>query len=358
MSKILLKIKKKLEKKRIPVNVTFEVTKKCNLDCLHCYVDHDDTARELNIEKQKRIIDELYDLGVVYITFSGGELFVKEGVWELFEHTRRKKMGFKIITAATLLEKNDIDRLKNLGVLEVGVSIYSDKSEIHDFITKRPGSLNKTLKAVKYMNEIGIVTVSKTLIMNINKNDIKNVYKLTSSLGMIPTFDLTVTGAQNNVRNPKKYALNKREIYDLFKDREVEKILLDNKPLEERYCGLKKQYKPDEPRCEIGRGAMWIDAKGLVYPCISYPYPVGDLTAESLKEIWYDNPEIEKILELAKYKNYKSCHNCKASLFCDPCLGLSVAEGRSDLCCTPYYDKAFALKKILDEKSMSAFINF
>ena len=64
---ILSKIEKKLYKKRVPMNVTIEVTKRCNLDCVHCYVDHEDLDVELSIEEFKGVIDQLYDLGVIVI---------------------------------------------------------------------------------------------------------------------------------------------------------------------------------------------------------------------------------------------------------------------------------------------------
>ncbi len=353
---MLDKLERKLAKKRIPLGVTFEVTKKCNLDCIHCYVDHFDIEKELTIEEQKDIIDQLYDMGVVYITFSGGELFTKKGVWELFEHTRSKKMGFKIITSATTLTKSDMDRLKELGILEVGISIYSHKNEIHDLVTRKQGSLKKSLAAAKYLGEIGVVTVSKTIIMTLNKNDIIDIYNTVKSIKMIPTFDLTIIDAENNVRNSKKYALSQNEIYELFKNEEIEKILLDNKSVEESYCGIKKDFKDEDSRCNIARGAMWIDSKGYVYPCLVYPEPIGYLKENSLNEIWYESQEVKEILELVKYKNYKACHTCKAKQYCDPCIALTKLENRKDSCNSASYKRGFATKQIIDETSKKAII--
>jgi len=355
---ILKKIEKKLAKKRIPMGITFEVTKKCNLDCIHCYVDHKDTEMELTIEEQKDIIDQLYDMGVVYITFSGGELFTKKGVWELFEHTRSKNMGFKIITSATTLTRPQMDRLKELGILEVGISIYSDKEEIHDFVTRKQGSLQKSLAAAKYLTEIGITTVSKTMIMTLNKNEIEQIYSKVKSIGMIPTFDLTLIYAENNARDPKKYALSQNEIYELFKNKKIEKILLDSKSVEETYCEMNTNFKDDNPRCNIAQGTMWIDSKGYVFPCLAYPEPVGYLKNNTLKEIWYESNEIKEILELVKYKNYKACHTCEAQKYCSSCIALSKLENREDTCNTASYNRAFANKQIVDDLNKQAIIKF
>jgi len=353
---ILNKIERKLAKKRIPMSVTFEVTKKCNLDCIHCYVDHSDTERELSIDEQKKVIDELYDLGVVYITFSGGELFTKKNVWELFEHTRAKKMGFKIITSGTTLKKKDMDRLKDLGILEVGISIYSDKDSVHDFITTKKGSLQKSLASAKYLAGIGVLVVSKTVIMTYNKNDIENIHNKVKAIGMIPTFDLSMIDAENNVRDPKKYALSQEEIHHLFTDEKTKNILLTAKSFEEDYCENKAKYGPEDKRCGIGASTMWVDSKGDVYPCLVYPDPVGSLKKNTLKEIWYENQEIKDILNLATYKNYKSCHGCDAENYCSPCIALSALEGKGTTCNSSSYNRSHAHKQIIDDIKMKAIV--
>jgi len=353
---ILNNIEKKLANKRIPMGVTFEVTKKCNLDCVHCYVDHDDINKELTIEEQKKIIDELYELGVIYITFSGGELFVKKGVWELFEHTRSKKIGFKIITSGTTLNKEEMDRLKDLGILEVGISIYSDKDEVHDKITKRKGSLQKSLATGKYLAEIGVTVVSKTVIMTFNQNDIEKIYNQSVLMGMLPTFDLSIIDAENNVRNPKKYALSQEEIHSLFTNDVTKKILLQSKALEEGYCGDEYSFAPDDRRCGLGSSTMWIDSKGGVFPCLIYPDPIGSLKENTLKEIWYQGEEIKEVLELVKYKSYTSCHGCDAESFCSPCIALTLLEGKKGSCNTASYNRSHAQKQISDDFNNKAIV--
>ncbi len=344
---ILDKMERKLALKRIPFAVTFEVTKKCNLDCVHCYVDHRDTKHELSIKEQMKIIDELDDLGVVYITFSGGELFNKEGVWDLFEYTRSKNMGFKVITSATTLTKPQMEYLKELGILEVGISIYSDKEEVHDKITKRKGSLKKSVEAATYLSKMGVKVVSKTLIMNVNYKDIRVLYDMMISLGIIPTFDLSIINSENNVRDTKKYSLKKSDIYQLFKDKEVSDILLDSKSMDE-YCNMNYNFQPEDPRCSIARSIMWIDSKGDVYPCLVYPEPLGSLKTHSLKDIWYNSDKVKEVLELSKYKNYLSCHVCKANPYCSPCIAMTKLENRKDSCSSGSYYRAFANKELVE----------
>ncbi len=345
---ILDKLERKLYKKRVPMAVTIEVTKRCNLDCIHCYVDHEDLDVELSIEDFKGVVDQLYDLGVIVIVLSGGELFYKKGIWELMEYVRFKKMGLKIITAATLLNKSDADRLKDLGILEVGISIYSHKAEVHDFITRKEGSFKKTLEMATYLREIGVLVVSKTLIMNLNYKDIIDVYNMSVERGIIPQFDMSISDAQNDARDPKQFSLTSEQIVELYQNKEVREILYNTKSFEDTYCKPKYEYQDEDERCNIGRTAMWINAKGEVFPCIQFQYPVGDLKIDSLKDIWYNNPKIDKVLEMAKYKNYKACHNCEAVKYCSPCIALTVRENRTD-CNTTNHKEAFAIKKVFEE---------
>jgi radical SAM protein with 4Fe4S-binding SPASM domain len=191
--------------------------------------------------------------------------------------------------------------------------------------------------------------VAKTVLMTLNKNDVVKIKNMTSSIGMISTFDLSITNAENNARDPRKYALSQKEIYELFKNKDVANILLSSKPVEEELCGLEDKFKPDDSRCNIGRGTMWIDSKGYVYPCLVYPDPIGYLKESSLHYIWYEGSEIGEILELSKYKNYKACHTCDAKNYCSPCIAMSKLEEKNNSCNSASYTRAFASKQLVDE---------
>ncbi len=343
MSNILSRVEKYLYKKRVPFSVIMEITKKCNLDCVHCYVDHSNS--ELNVENivdfQKKVISQINDMGVFSISFSGGEFFTISYWRELVNYTRSLGLGVKILTNGILITEDIAIFLAQVGVLELDISIYSHKKEIHDSITQQKNSYENTLESIKLLKKHGVSVVMKTPIMKQNYNDVLGIYQLALDLDVFPYFDLTITPAQNGARNPLQYALSESEIELLLSSKEVRDVFYRHRVFEE-FC---TNNHVDDARCGIARTVMWIDYFGNVYPCIQYPTPVGDLKKDNLHTIWYSNEKIDKILQQSLYTNYKKCHFCNLNSYCTPCIAMSVIEKRDDMCNNSSYLQAKITKK-------------
>jgi len=129
----------------IPIDVHIDVTYRCNERCVHCYLDHDDHG-ELNTIEIKDILDQLADAGVFFLTFSGGEVFMRRDFLELVAYARQLQFNVKVKTNAVMIREYEAQRLKALGVEQIQISVYSHRPEIHDAITKLPGSLSEPLK--------------------------------------------------------------------------------------------------------------------------------------------------------------------------------------------------------------------
>lgn len=345
---ILSNIEQKLLKKRIPLTVVFEITKKCNLNCVHCYVNHLNCENELNLTEIKKLIDDLYEMGVMIIALTGGEVFLRKDIFEIIEYIRLKKMGFKIITTGTLLSYKDVDKLKEYGILDIGFSVYSHKKEIHNQITQAD-SFDKTIDIAKYCAKAGITTISKTPIMTINQFDIEEIHNLMISYGIIPQFDLTITKAENNVRNSQQYALTYKEIFNLLLNENIKNILYNTQSIEQQYCNQNKESL-DNPICNIGRTTMFIHSNGDIYPCIQYPYSIGNIKELSIKDIWYNNDKLNKILDETVYKNQKECLNCKLFNYCDLCYANSITENNKSGCNLNSFNKSKAIFEYLNKK--------
>src|SRR5439155_25877533 len=129
----------------VPINVHLDVTYRCNERCVHCYLDHDDHG-ELNTIEIKDILDQLADAGVFFLTFSGGEVFMRRDFLELVAYARQLQFNVKVKTNAVMIREYEAQRLQALGVEQIQLSVYSHRPEIHAAITKLPGSLSEPLK--------------------------------------------------------------------------------------------------------------------------------------------------------------------------------------------------------------------
>src|SRR5258707_10288302 len=124
----------------VPISVHLDVTYRCNERCVHCYLDHDDRG-EMTTAEIKGILDQLAEAGVFFLTLSGGEPFMRKDFFEIVAHARSLLFNVKVKTNGLLIREKEAQQLRALGVETVQISVYSQRPEIHDEITKIKGSL-------------------------------------------------------------------------------------------------------------------------------------------------------------------------------------------------------------------------
>jgi MoaA/NifB/PqqE/SkfB family radical SAM enzyme len=79
----------RLARKRLPLNGTIEVTRRCPLTCLHCYNnlpmgDREARGRELDYDEHCRLLDELADAGCLWLLYTGGEIFARRDFLDIY----------------------------------------------------------------------------------------------------------------------------------------------------------------------------------------------------------------------------------------------------------------------------------
>src|SRR5712691_227938 len=149
---------------RIPLAVHFDLTYRCNERCVHCYLDHEDHG-EMTTAEVKDVLDQLAASGTLFLTFSGGELLLRKDFFELLAYARRLQFDVKIKTNAILIKEADAVRIRDLGVRQVQISVYSHRPDVHDAITKVRGSLDRTIAAIRFLAACGLkVTIANVLM--------------------------------------------------------------------------------------------------------------------------------------------------------------------------------------------------
>src|SRR5438132_7481313 len=130
----------------IPMSVHIDLTRRCNERCVHCYRVIEDRP-ELTTDELKVLLDDVARAGTLYLTFSGGEVFLRKDLFELVEHARRLHFDMRLKSNALLITPAMAARLRELGVRQVDISIYSPEPAVHDWVTTVPGSLERSLAA-------------------------------------------------------------------------------------------------------------------------------------------------------------------------------------------------------------------
>src|SRR5262249_49386374 len=142
------RINERAQQLSVPISAHMDLTYRCNERCVHCYLDHDDRG-EMSTAEVTSLLDQMAEAGAFFLTLSGGEPLMRKDFFEIVEHARRRMFNVKLKTNGLLIDEAKAIRLRELGVETVQISVYSHRSEIHDAITKIPGSLGRTIEAIR-----------------------------------------------------------------------------------------------------------------------------------------------------------------------------------------------------------------
>ncbi|GBF11997.1 putative heme d1 biosynthesis radical SAM protein NirJ1 [Tepidibacillus infernus] len=136
--------------------VVWNVTRTCNLHCIHCYSSSESIKyeNELSTEEAKQMIDQLADFQVPVLLLSGGEPLIREDILELAEYAINKGIRVTFSTNGTLIDQEMANTIKEIGVGYVGVS-FDGINEKHDEFRRSKGAFEKALNGVRHLIEVG-----------------------------------------------------------------------------------------------------------------------------------------------------------------------------------------------------------
>ena len=200
MGTLMQEMNERALKAGVPLGVQFDVTYRCNERCVHCYLDHDDHG-EMTAAEIMDVLDQLAEAGVFFLTFSGGEVLMRMDFFRILEYARSLLFCVKVKTNAFMIREKEADRLRELGVDSVQVSIYSHRPEVHDAITKLPGSLKRSLAGIRLLRERGMKVIIANVLMRQNLQDYPGVVALAKELGAEYTIDPTITPMMDGDRS-------------------------------------------------------------------------------------------------------------------------------------------------------------
>ena len=311
-------------------SVLFELTYKCNEKCRHCYIA-DENRRELSTAQIKSILDELAAMNVMNVVFTGGEVFFRKDAFEILEYAYSKRFVIDIFTNGNLIDGNDYIRLKRIYPRSVQFSLYSHIPEKHDKITRVKGSFEKTLKSIQSCVTIGIPVNIKTPVFDETFEDVPEIIKLAKEIGVSIEIGSNITPKKDGNLEPTKM-----EISDIEKGKKLNEIIADIIPSE--YNEQKKSLDYDcLKNCSAGDKSLSINPYGEVFPCNMLPLCIGDLTKQSIQNIWETSEKLKWWRANNYRKNRKGCEKCDLAAACAYCPGEAMIRTGNPL---SKYDKA------------------
>ncbi len=299
------------------LSVHWELTYRCNEKCTHCYLDvftpNANVPGELSTEECLGIIDQMTELGVLNLTFSGGEILVRRDFFRIAEYARSKRFLLRLFTNGILIKPEIADRIAALHPYAVEVSLYSAKPEVHDAITRRKRSWELTTRALRLLNERGVRTMVKTPLMRENVCELNEVRAIAKELGAQFRYDVTITPKDTGGLEPLKHRISYDDMVEVFRKEVDSSVWLERKITDETHT------------CGIARSAMAIDPYGNVIPCLQTRFIAGNLRDRSLREIWQSSPVWQELGHLT-IGELPICRTCELKTLCLRCHGLALLE--------------------------------
>ena len=325
-------------------SANIEVTYRCNERCIHCYnpgAAHSPEERpnrnldELTTKDYFHLIDELDELGVFRLVFTGGELFVRRDAFEILRYARSKSISISVLTNGLLLSPPKVEVLASLYPEMVSVSIYSANPRLHDEVTCVPGSWQKSIDALKALSSKGIKTMIKCPLMNNTVKGYVLVRDLAKQIGARYGFDPIITATNDG----------KTSTVDLNVDSYKELVVLSMMDDSPTYVGSqetgwrKRKFESGQPICGVG-DAISITPTGGLQPCIAVPQPIVSVNTQgALTSAWMDrnnnaastSHDPNRLLRLADWRAFthldtEECGRHDRCEWCLCCIGASLSE--------------------------------
>ncbi|MFX0093874.1 MAG: radical SAM protein [Candidatus Hodarchaeota archaeon] len=336
-----------------PFLVVWDITRKCNLKCEHCYSNAGvqyaklpiDQGGDLSFEQRKEVIDQLADAGVVILAFSGGEPMMADRFWDLAKYA--KERGFKLAMASNGTLIKDIEtaqRLKEVGVQYIEISLDHVDPKVHDTFRGVEGAWERAVRGIKNAAAAGIYTVVATTLTKKNYDEsLEQLLQLRAEWGADNNlfFNFIPTGRGRDIIKSDLSPEEREHALDIIYTSMSEfGCGFTTAPQYARYTLTKFREKGQGPvaishfaivpptyaaeivadligGCGVGRFYCSIEANGDMQPCVFMPITLGNVLKDGFRNIWENHPVL-KTLRTRKYLK-GHCSVCEFKKDCGGC---------------------------------------
>ncbi|ECA1252908.1 radical SAM protein [Salmonella enterica subsp. enterica serovar Chailey] len=301
-----------------------EITSKCNERCIHCYIPHEDKLNNISSELFYNILDQCKNMRVLHLTLSGGEPMLHKNFCDFLKKCREYDFSVNVLSNLTLLDDKILEEMKANPLLGVQVSLYSMNPEIHDEITQRKGSFEKTKNAILKLIESDIPLQISCPVMQQNKDCHSDVVKWAEKHKVHAGDDYVIIAKYNHTTNNLSCRLSINEVKEMING----KVSNNKKYFEqmELEAAKKKNATPNDFVCSVCNSSICISDNGNVYPCAGWQgYVVGNVKETSLSDIWDNSEKVQYLRGLRKY-DFPKCIQCNDKEFCTMCMVRNANE--------------------------------
>jgi radical SAM protein with 4Fe4S-binding SPASM domain len=313
---------------RIPISGSIELTKRCNLRCMHCYLGpqeiyHKNRHEELTTTQIFSILDQITEAGCMYLLITGGDPMMRKDFAEIYTYAKRDGLLITVFTNGTLIDDRILDLFTELPPRLVEISLYGATARTYERITGNSGAFKRCMTGIRGLHDRKIKFNLKTVLMTHNQVELEQMRELAQDFGVKFRFDAqifpTMGGnlAPLELRIPASEAVRGEFSDDGRRNEWIEFInRVEPAPIQDALY-----------QCGAGVTTFHIGPTGILQACLMTDYVSYDMKTGDFETGWRE--VIPKIRELKAPASYP-CNGCDMRYHCDSCPALFRLENGED----------------------------
>jgi radical SAM protein with 4Fe4S-binding SPASM domain len=316
---------------RVPLHGSFELTFRCNLRCIHCYIPDFSGAGELTTTEVNRILGEAADEGCLWMLLTGGEVLSRPDFAAIYRHARRLGMLVTVFTNGILLDERVADLFAEIPPFGLEITLYGMSDATYLRTTGFPGRFTRVRQAVQRVVERGLRLTLKAVAMEALRPEIPAMQAWAASLGVPFRFDSIIHGRLDGSLQPTGARARPADV--VAWDRTDPKRRADWMTF---YRQFVKPHRPSEllVSCGAGLQSFHVDPKGTLLSCEALPLDGYDLRRGTFREGWYG---IVGEVRRRRAGSANVCAGCGLRAMCDRCPASATLETGDPDGWIPYY---------------------
>ena len=319
-------------------SISWNLTKRCNLNCDHCYLDADFRGGlkndELSTEECFKVIDQIAEVNPnAFLILTGGEPLLRPDIYEIIRYAADRKFMVVLGTNGTMINRINAERIKSAGAHGVGISIDSMNPDKHNKFRGVDKAWELSMDAFDILNEVGVDFLVQMSVSDMNYKEIPEVVEFTEKIGAI-AFNLyflvcTGRGQGNTDISNAAYEEALQMLYE--QQMKYKGKLMINSKCAPQYKRVVYENDPDSVYtrtysggCPAATHYSRISPEGNLTPCPFIEDSVGNLKSRSFKDLWENAPLMIQLRDRKQLDG--KCGTCEFSAMCSGCRARAFAE--------------------------------
>lgn len=308
---------------RVPLSGSLELTQRCNLRCIHCYLGPQEQVRrvaahEMDTAQVIGILDQIAAAGCLHLLITGGDPLLRHDFAEIYRHARLIGLNVTVFTNGTLVTQRIVELFQELPPRLVEISLYGATASTYERITGVPGSYRRCLEGIERLHKGGVRFGLKTMLMNLNRHELATIEALAADYGVRFRYDPLLNACLNGDCGPLSLRVDPAEVVRLeFADPQRRQDWLD-------YLARYADLPPSDRliQCGAGQTAFYVDAFGNLKPCLMLPWLSCSLQNMTFADGWAALAQVREIKANADNR----CAACPQRSYCGYCPGILALE--------------------------------